>query len=161
MVTMLRPRNLIQPAVRYPADPRALFILVLSVFSGVTTILLEQGPETLESLMPRWAVIVWGVTLGLGSLLALIGLELDSDWGVIVEQVGCVCVGVACVFYSIVAGFILGVGATPVIAIVLGWGLACFVRWLQLQLLIHEHIIRRQLSRLQQQVDDGPESSQA
>jgi hypothetical protein len=153
---MLRPRNLFRPAVRYPADPRAVFILVLSVLSGITTMLVEQGPETLESVMPRWSVIVWGLILGVGSLIALIGLERDTDWGIITEQIGCVMVGVACIFYSVIALYSAGVGATPALAIVLGWGLACIARWFQLQLLIHEHIIVRQLARLQTQVDDGP-----
>lgn len=154
---MLRPRNLLRPAVRYPADPRAVFILALSVFSGFTTILVEAGPQTLESLMPRWGVVVWGVCLGLGSLLALVGLARDTDWGIVTEQVGCVMVGVATIFYSILGLYVLGPQASSVISIVLGWGLACILRWYQLQLLIHDTVEERQTQRIQehlQQVQD-------
>lgn len=147
---MLTPKNLIQPAVRYPADPRAVFILALSVFSGITTIAVEQGPETLESLMPRWGVITWGLSLGLGSLLALVGLARDTDSGIVTEQIGCVMVGVATTFYCSLALWSVGIGALPVLTIVFGWGLACFVRWVQLQLLIHQHIETRMVEQIQE-----------
>lgn len=158
MVTMLRPRNLLRPAVRYPADPRAVFILALSVFSGVGTLLAQAGPGTLEAVLPRWGVIVWGVTLALGSFVALAGLSRDTDNGIIAEQIGSVMVGVACIYYSAIALYTVGVTAFQVVGIVLAWGLACLLRWYQLQLLIHtladERLTAQVHTELRRQADE-------
>jgi hypothetical protein len=155
MGTMLRPRNLIKPAARYPADPRAVFILALSIFSGVATLLAQKAPGTLESVMPNWGVVIWGVTLTLGSALALLGLWFDSDNGIITEQIGSVMVGVATIFYAAVAVWVAGLGASQPTGIVLAWGLACFIRWLQLQLLIHDEANKRLVGRVQEELNRG------
>jgi hypothetical protein len=153
MGDMLRPRNLLRPAVRYPADPRAIFILALSVFSGMATLLIEEGPPTLESLLPQWGIMIWSATLALGSLIALVGLARDTDWGIVTEQVGCVMVGAATVYYSVLAFVYLGLAGSSIIAVVLGWGLACLMRWFQLQLLVIDNIEKRQVEQFHSHVD--------
>jgi predicted membrane protein len=55
---------------------------------------------------------------------------------------------VATIFYSVLAVYSLGSDAFSIIAIVLGWGLACVLRWVQLQLLIGDQIDRRQTQRV-------------
>lgn len=157
---MLRPKNIIQPAVRYPADPRAVFILALSVFSGISTLIAREGPDSIEALLPHWGVVTWAVTLGLGSFMALLGLARDTDWGIVTEQVGCVMVGVATTFYSILVLMVVGPSATPAVSIILGWGLACFLRWLQLQLLIHQHIEERFRSQIEDQILNANDEEQ-
>ena len=125
-----------KPAARYPADPRAVFILALSVFSGITALALSVAPESLEALLPRWGVVLWGVLLAGGSLTTLVGMAYQNVNGIIAEQIGSVMVGATTIFYS---GLILySVGPTSIqnVGIILAWGLACFVRWIQLQVLI-------------------------
>ena len=92
-----------QPAARYPADPRAIFILAFSVFTGMAALALKAGPQSLESLIPRWGVMLWGVVLVVGSATTLVGMALQSVNGIIIEQVGSVMIGAATVFYSILA----------------------------------------------------------
>lgn len=126
-----------KPAARYPADPRAVFILALSAFSGLTALALSAAPESLEAVLPRWGVILWGTLLSLGSLVTLTGMARQTVNGIITEQVGSVMVGVTTVYWSILAVVMLGVDVLQDVAIILAWGLACLWRWGQLQALIN------------------------
>ena len=137
MVTMI-----FKPAARYPADPRAVFILALSVFSGITALVLQAAPESLEAVLPRWGVITWGVSLGLGSLVTLIGMARQTVNGIVIEQIGSVMVGAATIFYSILAIVERGPAPIQTVGIVLAWGLSSLVRWAQLQSLIHDSVKR-------------------
>lgn len=143
-----------KPAARYPADPRAVFILALSVFSGATALTLKVAPESLEAVLPVWAVLVWGLTLGLGSLVTLVGMAFQTVNGIITEQIGSVMVGAATVFYSGVAFYVIGASAIQTMGIVLAWGLACLVRWVQLQILINNAVKRQAKLLVLQQVEE-------
>lgn len=131
-------RFVFKPAARYPADPRAVFILALSVFSGLVALVVEAAPATLEALLPRWGVMLWGIMLFGGSAITLTGMLFQSLNGIITEQIGSVVVGVTTVFYATLAIVTLQGAAFQVIGIVLAWGLSCFIRWVQLQALINE-----------------------
>lgn len=133
-----------KPAARYPADPRAVFILAISVFSGATALALDAAPGSLEQVLPRWAVFTWGVLLVLGSALTLAGMAFQTIEGIITEQIGSVVVGVTTVFYAAVAIAEIGPDALQTVGIILAWGVACFIRWIQLQVLIHNGIKRAQ-----------------
>jgi hypothetical protein len=137
-----------EPAARYPADPRAVFVLALSVFSGLTALALNAAPNTLEALLPRWGLLLWGAMLGLGSVVTLTGMAFQSLNGIIAEQVGSVLVGVTTVFYSVLVFIYIGPNAVQTVGIILAWGLSCFVRWLQLQMLIEKAY------RIQQENED-------
>ena len=142
-------KMLFKPAARYPADPRVVFILALSVFSGLAALGLDTGPESLSSVMPPWAVIVWGVMLSLGSFVTLVGMVRQSINGIIIEQVGSVAVAATTLFYSAVAFYLIGLGALQSVGIICAWGLACAFRWFQLQALINNAAARKdKLQRL-------------
>lgn len=126
-----------KPAARYPADPRAIFILGLSVFTGVTALALDQAPDSLNELLPRWTVLVWGILLTLGSLVTLVGMASQTIWGIITEQVGCVTVAATTIFYAGVVLAEFGLNSMQGTGVVLAWGLSCGVRWVQLQFLLH------------------------
>lgn len=131
-------RLFFKPAARYPADPRAVFILALSVFGGLTALALNAAPGTLESLLPSWAVLIWGLLLTTGSAITLAGMAKQTVNGIIVEGIGSVFVGVACTYYSVLAVMVAGPQAIQSVGIVFAWGFACFIRWVQLQALIAE-----------------------
>lgn len=133
-----------KPAARYPADPRAVFILALSVFTGLTALLLERGPQSLESTLPNWAVLAWGVLLTVGSAVTLTGMWFQNPTGIIIEQVGSVVVSATTLFYSGIAFWILGAGALQGVGIITAWGLSCALRWFQLQALLNDAIGRAQ-----------------
>jgi hypothetical protein len=45
---------------------------------------------------------------------------------------------IASAFYSAVALSVVGISSIQIIAWILGWAIACFIRWAQLQMLILE-----------------------
>lgn len=142
--------NLLKPAARYPADPRAVFILAISVFGGLIALTLSSGPGTLNHLMPTWAVYIWGALLTSGSLVTLAGMAFQSVNGVIAEQIGSVMVGATTVFYASCAIWIVGAASLQPVLIILAWGLSCFVRWAQLQALLSQSAaeeLRSQVTR--------------
>lgn len=145
-------RMIFKPAARYPADPRAVFILALSVFSGATALALKAAPESLEAVLPTWGVILWGAMLSLGSLITLVGMAFQNMNGIVLEQIGSVTVGATTIFYSSLALWVIGPDAIQTIGIILAWGLACFVRWIQLQILIHSAIKRQQKQEIIERV---------
>lgn len=151
---------ILKPAARYPADPRAVFILALSVFSGMTALALSVAPDSLEAELPSWGLYVWGGTLGFGSLLALIGMAFQSINGIITEQVGNVMVGAATLFYVGIAAFVVDVidkEDIQTLGIVFAWGASCLLRWLQLQILInsaHRRQVKQQmLSKIYEEIE--------
>lgn len=148
-----------KPAARYPADPRAVFILAFSIFTGITALALDKGPESLESQMPSWGVMTWGIVLTLGSIITMWGVARQTLNGIITEQIGSVMVGCATIFYSIVATIAIGWDAMQTVGIIFAWGLACFVRWIQLQVLLvsahHKQIHEQALETFRQDVQDG------
>lgn len=135
-------KTMLKPAARYPADPRAVFILALSVFSGFTAVLLDRAPDSLNSLMPSWAVIAWGILLASGSAVTLLGMALQSINGIIIEQVGSVMVAATTIFYATIGFWQIGLDALQGIGIILAWGLSCALRWFQLQALINDAVGR-------------------
>jgi hypothetical protein len=147
-------RAFFKPAARYPADPRAVFILALSVFSGLTAVALGAAPETLDALLPDWGVAMWGILLTLGSAITLVGMAFQSLNGILIEQIGSVIVGAAALYYSGLAFFTLGGDALQVVGIVAAWGLACFVRWIQLQALIADGEARAVENAIVRRIED-------
>jgi hypothetical protein len=145
-------------AARYPVDPRVVFVLALSVFSGVTALALKVGPDSLESLIPRWGVLLWGTMLALGSAVTLIGMAFQTAWGVILEQIGSMIVGVTAIFYSVLAIVVVGPGLMQTAGIILAWGVACLIRWGQLQTLIHSAIERKRKEEVVQRLADQLEA---
>jgi hypothetical protein len=131
-------RSFTTPAARYPADPRAIFVLSLCVISGLPLVFADATPGSIAAQLDRVWVVIWGVMLTVGALTTLIGTVKTDVNGIILEQIGSVAVGGATIVY---AGAILvqirWSGSVPA-AIVLGWGLSCFWRWGQLQALLHK-----------------------
>jgi hypothetical protein len=133
MVTMI----VFKPAARYPADPRAVFILAMSVFSGLTSLALNSAPDSLDALLPTWVVMVWGVLLTIGSVVTLVGMSRQTVGGIVTEQIGSVMVAATTIFYAVLALRELGLDALQGVGIILAWGLSCLLRWVQLQILIN------------------------
>lgn len=126
-------RNFRTPAVRYPPDPRALFVLLLCVVVGVPLIFANATPSSIASQLDAPLVVAWGVMLSGGSLLTLVGALRQSAGGVVLEQVGSVALGVACLLYAGAIWVAIGlVGLLPG-GIVCAFGLASLWRWGQLQ----------------------------
>lgn len=129
-------RNFRAPAARYPADPRAIFILILCTLSGIPLVIADATPGSIEEQLDAVWVVVWGVMLAGGSLVTLIGALKTDVNGIILEQVGSVALGAASVLYGGAILVMVGLNGSVPAAFVLGWGLSCFWRWGQLQALM-------------------------
>lgn len=155
-----------KPAARYPADPRAVFILLLSVFSGLTALALSAAPDTLERALPEWAVTTWSIVLLTGSATTLIGMMFQTVSGIITEQIGSVAVGATTIMYGILALNYAGINALQSIGVIIAWGIACLVRWGQLQVLLvqtHHAVVRHRveevvLERIREAVEEERDS---
>jgi hypothetical protein len=150
-----------KPAARYPADPRAVFILALSVFTALLALAFNFAPGSLESVLPRWGVAVWGALLGVGSVVTLAGMYFQTINGIIAEQVGSIMVGVTTIYYAVLAFWTVGGDAVQIVGIILAWGLACIVRWGQLQALLVQTAHRVQREAAICAADDVSESASA
>lgn len=112
-------------------------MLALSVFTGVVAVALGASPDSLGALLPPWAVHLWAIILVVGSGVTLAGLPLQNINGIIIEQIGSVMVAASTLFYAILAFSFVGAGALQSVGIVAAWGVACAIRWFQLQALIN------------------------
>ena len=141
-------RSFTAPAVRYPPDPRALFLLVMCVISGVPLIFADATPQSIMSQLDDPLIVTWGVMLTGGALLTLIGALRQSVNGVIAEQVGSVSLGFAClIFAGAIYGYTRWAGAV-VMLLLFGFGIACLWRYGQLWAYL------RDVEALAQQVRD-------
>lgn len=144
------------PAVRYPPDPRALFVLVLCVIVGVPLIFANATPGSIASQLPPVAIVAWGCMLSGGSLLSLLGATRQTVNGVIVEQVGSVALGFACLIYAgAIWAAVQWAGSVPM-GILFAFGLASFWRWGQLQgyLRAAEHLAQEARGELRAEDDE-------
>lgn len=123
------------PASRYPSDPRAVFVLALCIFAGVPLIFGLTDSGSLDAYLPKWAIAIWGLLLVGGAAGSLVGMARQTPLGILVEQVGSVVVGVGTIYYALATIFAFHV-FTPSTAITLAWGLSCFWRWGQLEVLV-------------------------
>ena len=132
-------RSFRAPAVRYPPDPRVLFLLGMCVISGVPLVLADATPQSIMAQIPdAWVVVAWGLMLTLGALLTLIGTMKQSVNGIIAEQVGSVAVGFSCIIFAgAIYGYTHWRGAV-VMLLVFGLGVACLWRWGQLQATLND-----------------------
>ena len=150
-----------KPAARYPADPRAVFILALSVFSGLTALALDAAPDSLNSVLPRWGVVLWGALLAIGSAVTLWGMARQTISGILTEQIGSVMVAVTTIYYAVIAIYLVGPSVIQTVGIVLAWGLACGARWFQLRALIKDGVKRAAKIRFLESLEDEIRERQA
>lgn len=119
--------------------PFQIFTLGLCLFIGIPLLLGVVQPGSISELLSPLARLVWGLGLVVGAGVALGSTYMRNHAvGVILEQLGLVLVGSSTLFYG--AAVLLTVGfRSGIVAIIfmLGFGLSCFWRWVQLQRLLN------------------------
>lgn len=126
------------PAVRYPPDPRALFLLAMCVVSGVPLIFANATPGSINAQLDLPMIIAWGVMLSGGALLSLVGSLRQTINGIITEQVGSVALGFACLIYAGAVWLTVRWAGAVLICLIIGLSGASFWRWGQLQAFLHQ-----------------------
>lgn len=116
---------------RHPFEIFTLFLMFITSFPTVLGI--APPPGSINASMPPWMVFTWSCVLLAGSTTALIGIYMrNRGIGLLTEQFGLAVVGVAaCIYAGAVA--VVGFGGPVSVAIVLGFGVSCLVRWYQIQ----------------------------
>lgn len=143
-------RSFTAPAVRYPPDPRALFVLFMCVVSGLPLVFANATPRSILAQMDDIAIVAWGIMLTGGSLLTLVGMMRQTVNGVIAEQVGSVALGFACVIFAFaIYGYVRWEGAVTML-LVFGLGISCWWRFGQLVAYLNG------IERLAQDLKDDP-----
>lgn len=114
--------------------PFEVFLLTMCAVSGVPLAFGAPRPGSINSQLPEALAVGWGITLALGSVTALAGIWWRNRVsGIILEQIGLVAVGWAAIIYGAAAVIFAGWSAALPASLVLGFGVACLVRWRQLQ----------------------------
>jgi hypothetical protein len=115
--------------------PFEIFMLALVVLTSVPVFFgAAPEPGSIEAALPTWGVFAWQSILAFGSVGSLLGIFWrDRATGLIMEQLGMAFVGVASVIYSASVWAIAGPGAAIPGGIILGFGIACLIRWRDIQ----------------------------
>lgn len=111
-----------------------IYVLGLCLLAGIPLLLGKSRPGSIQSLLPEEWQVIWSLFLVGGSLLALIGIFWPNRaTGLILEQVGMVPTGVAALVYAVVVLIMAGWSGVIPVAVVGGFGVACFRRWYRIQ----------------------------
>lgn len=147
----------LRPSARHPFE---VYLLLLSIVSGLPILFGSPAPGSIEAAMPHWGVRVWGAGLALGAVVALLGVlktrpdskaRTVSVTGLVLEQVGLVMVASSTLLYVVVALVYVGVSAIVPIGIVAAYGISCLMRWVQIQRAIDlEFRLRREATEGEQ-----------
>lgn len=116
-------------------NPFHVFLLALALVSSLGFLQGHSGSQVLDDRLNSLAVVLWGVALAVGGLLAITGVFCYRDRrrlmaGLLLERAGLLLVGTAASIYTLVllvsASDVAGVRYNA--AIQLAFALACFFR---------------------------------
>lgn len=110
--------------------PFQTFMLVLCIASGLPLLFGQPTSGSIESNLPHWMAVTWGLSLLVGSTLGLLGSfwRGDYDTGLLLERMGLDLAGFAAVAYSVIVVISTGWLGLLAGAIVLGFGASCLTR---------------------------------
>lgn len=113
-------------------NPFQVFLLLLSLVSCVSLLNASTGSAILDESLSNLNIILWGVCLGVGSIVALIGMFTPRSrrmMGMVLERAGLFLVGGAvCVYTYTVLTNVPFQQAAYVSCIQIAYGLACGYR---------------------------------
>ena len=118
-----------------------IFLMVLCLVTSVPIIFgAVPAPGSIDAFLNRTLVVGWSIALAAGSLTVLVSfLMKDRITGIIVEQFGSVCIGVAATIYAIAiywTAYDKG-GLVPG-SIILGFAIARFIQVRQ-----HQKVLKK------------------
>jgi formate hydrogenlyase subunit 3/multisubunit Na+/H+ antiporter MnhD subunit len=113
-------------------SPDEMFLMALCLVSSIPILFGGvPAPGSIDETMEPWLVFAWSLTLAVGALVVLISFTVkDRITGMIIEQVGSICLGVAATVYGLIilaTSFDNG-GAIPAV-IVMGFAIARFLQF--------------------------------
>lgn len=111
-------------------NPYQTALLALCVVASWPLLQGETGSATLERELSEPAVILWGLCLLVGSLIALLGeFWPGRTWtALVIERSGLMLVGLSALIYAVIVWTSVGgagADAAFIVSLTFGWGLAC------------------------------------
>lgn len=121
-----------------PPSPRHtshVFLLALCVFSSLPTLFGQaKAPGSIEATLPFPLVVAWAMLLTAGAIVSLTGVYWRHRLtGLLIEQMGMLFVSVATLYYTGILVSITKIDGLQNSAIVFGFGVACAIRYRQIQ----------------------------
>ncbi len=123
--------------------PFELLVLFAMLITAIPTVLgVEPTPGSISATLPLWLAYGWACVLAVGCFTALVGVFMrNRGIGLIIEQLGLAPVGIAGIIYSaciLVASLLPGALITA--GIFFSFGVACLIRWRQLQQILDDAV---------------------
>lgn len=122
-------------AVQMSINPFELYWLIAVCLVGVLYVIGLPPPNSVQQLLPDWAVHLWAANLAIGGIVALFGgfwrQRLEKGLGL--YQFGWGLIGVGTLVYGLALLILF-----PTLALLpalsnIGWAIACFTRVIQVQ----------------------------
>lgn len=125
-----------------PRNPLAIYLLALSLVSGLSLTFGAPTSGSIESELPLYLAKTWGFMLTFGSTASLLGMFWQGDrrTGLLVKRVGMLSLSVAAFVYAAVIVVAAGMNGAFISGIILGFGLATFLQFLRINRRIHRII---------------------
>ncbi len=144
------------PGFRPPPDsrnPDTVFLLALLLTAGAAQFATGAESGSVEALVPTWVLTAWSVLLTLASAVTLLGVCWRSRVsGILIEAVGRVMLGPACLAYAIAVVVAAGIGGSAQVAGLL-LGLCLSSAWRVVQIYRGIDAMRRTMSRISDRQD--------
>lgn len=126
-----------EPSSRHPL---IVFLLLLSVFSGLTYLTTTRAPTSIEAQLGPVGVQLWAFGLFAGGLVSLAGLLLQGfplkprvfHYGVLCELVGMATLWAPAIIYTVAVLAAVGLTAIGPAGPIFAFGVACLYRMISL-----------------------------
>lgn len=118
-----------------PRNPLAVYLLVLTLLSGVGTMSGLTTARSIEATLPHYVALAWGTLLSFGSLSTLVGMFWPGaiGTGLLGKRVGMFTLAVAATVYSVVILVSLGTGGILSAGIIAGFAVACAMQFVRIE----------------------------
>ena len=122
-----------------PRNPLAIYLLVLTLMSGIITTFGGTTSGTVEAELPTYLAHIWGLMLTFGASCSLLGIFWQGDVrsGLLLKRVGMLTLTVGAFVYGTVLLFAAHLAAAYIAGLVYGFGLACALQFAKINRRIH------------------------
>lgn len=117
-----------------PRNPLAIYLLILTLISGLGTAFGVPSSGSIESELPEYLARAWGIILFFGSAATLLGIFWQGDvrTGLVLKRVGTFTLTVASLVYGTVLLVAAQMDAALAAGMVYGFSAACALQFLKI-----------------------------
>lgn len=129
--------------LRAGRHPFQTFMLALCVISGIPLAFGQETASSVQSLLPGFMAIGWGISLSLGAVVALVGSYWPREGyatALTLERIGLLIVGPAALVYGFIIALFAGLGGLVSMCIIIAFGGSCILRARDIGCVFHRAI---------------------